>query len=79
MARPRKLLVALIAACGVGLLGASVQGIAAADEDLARAVERLDAQPTSGGKDCPKPPGRRALPREREATPAERERELQDL
>ena len=58
--------VTVFATAGVGLLGASVQGIAAVDDDLQAAVRqqqielRQDSVRDGVKRDCPKPHVRRA-------------------
>ena len=66
MLRRSTLAVSVFAAAGLGLLGASVQGIAAVDDDLQAAVRehriQLHHQDVRDGvkRDCPKPHQRRA-------------------
>lgn len=58
MLRRSTALVTVLAAAGVGLLGASVQGIAAVDDDLRAAVREhrvLERQDDGVKRDCPKP------------------------
>ncbi|WP_205695772.1 hypothetical protein [Conexibacter sp. SYSU D00693] len=53
----RRLPVTAIAVAGLGLLGSSVQGVAAVDTDLAAATKqhRHAAPQHRDGRDCPKP------------------------
>ncbi len=56
--RRSTLAVSVFAAGGAGLLGASVQGIAAVDDDLRAASRehRIEQQHDPVKRDCPKPP-----------------------
>lgn len=52
------MLVTVLSAAGVGLLGASVQGIAAVDDDLQAATQQVrqhDVTRDGDKRDCPKP------------------------